>query len=426
MAYNSYTDSFALMSHKAYEAYKTENVSEFAKQFPDIYRKFEDMKFIIDDEIDEIARFRFDNRKATFKSETRFLMVYPTQNCNCKCWYCYENHIESKMHPNVIGSICKYVEKGIERKEFNTLHLTFFGGEPFMYFDDCVLPILKNIKEICDKYNIIFHCFFITNASLINEDIVVALKPYNPMFQITLDGDEHKHDKVRMEKTNNAPTYRRIIDALHYISKHITKKNHNVSNIVTIRINYDNQTLKNVDNIIADILDLDKSNFHVHLERVWQTSDSITSEQNTLLKEAIVKFAQAGFRVGCSTFGPRMHSCPAEVYDYAVINYNGLVYRCNGRNLTPETAEGRLLANGDIEWNEAKLHQRLSRATYENDKCLKCPMLPQCIGPCSQKQMEKGWGNIDDVCTINNLDTSLEEYLTLMFEIRNYLSQVSK
>ena len=63
MGYNSYTDSFMLMSHKAYEAYKTVKLSDFEKQYPDIYRKLEDMKFIVDDEIDEVARLRFDNRK---------------------------------------------------------------------------------------------------------------------------------------------------------------------------------------------------------------------------------------------------------------------------------------------------------------------------------------------------------------------------
>ena len=44
MGYNSYTDSFMLMSHKAYEAYKTVKLSDFEKQYPDIYRKLEDMK----------------------------------------------------------------------------------------------------------------------------------------------------------------------------------------------------------------------------------------------------------------------------------------------------------------------------------------------------------------------------------------------
>jgi uncharacterized protein len=48
-------------------------------------------------------------------------------------------------------------------------------------------------------------------------------------------------------------------------------------------------------------------------------------------------------------------------------------------------------------------------------------MLPQCMGPCSQKQLEKGWGNIEEVCSLNAIDISLEDYLTLDFEVRHLL-----
>lgn len=179
-------------------------------------------------------------------------------------------------------------------------------------------------------------------------------------------------------------------------------------------------------NIIKDIEDLDRKKIYIHLERVWQTRDSIDESQKELLKECIYKLAQNGFQVGHGVFGNKAFSCPAEVFNYAVINYNGLVYKCNGRTLTPETAEGELLSSGEIKWDQSKLVKRLSRTTFENDQCLKCPMLPKCMGPCSQKQMEAGWGNIKDICSMNSFDISIKDYLKLDFEIKYLLQRINK
>lgn len=40
---------------------------------------------------------------------------------------------------------------------------------------------------------------------------------------------------------------------------------------ITLRINYDNQTLLHIEEVIKDIVDIDRSHIRVHLERVWQT-----------------------------------------------------------------------------------------------------------------------------------------------------------
>jgi uncharacterized protein len=127
----------------------------------------------------------------------------------------------------------------------------------------------------------------------------------------------------------------------------------------------------------------------------------------------------SGFRVGHGIFGRRSYSCPAEICNYAIINYDGLVYKCNGRNLEKDKAEGVLLKDGNIQWENSYIVKRSSVATFENEKCLECKMLPQCMGLCSQKQLEHGWGNI----SLNAIDISLEDYLTLDFETKYIVEQ---
>ncbi len=226
---------------------------------------------------------------------------------------------------------------------------------------------------------------------------------------------------VRIGLPTKFPTFDKIISALKLICKYLSSENTSISRILTVRINYDNQTLNYTDEIIKELSELDRDKVFIHLERVWQTKSLVTLEQIERLKKTILKFSVAGFKVGHGIFGRRSNSCPAEVYNYAVINYNGLVYRCNGRTLTPQTAEGELLPDGTIEWKKDMLIKRLSRSTFENEKCLNCVMLPQCMGPCSQKQMENGWGNIEGICSLNVIDLSIEDYLTLDFEVRNLI-----
>lgn len=424
LCYNTFTDSYLAISVQAYNFFRENGIENFSKEFPSLYTRFVDLGFIIEEEFDELGTIRLNNKLKTFNSRDYFMMVYPTQDCNLKCWYCYENHIkDSFMSEDVQKSIVKHISVKIGRKEIDSLHLTFFGGEPFLNFDTIAYPLLEQIKTICDNASITLYTFFVTNGTLLSEDIILRLKNFHPMFQITIDGNREKHNKVRKYKSQSEGTFDLIIRSLNLISKNIISNNPNVLRNVTIRVNYDNRTLENIDDIIESIKDLDKNKFFIHLERVWQTKDKTDGHQNLLLKEAIRKLSSMGFRVGHGIFGKKAYSCPAEIFNYAIVNYDGLIYKCNGRNLIPEKAEGLLLSNGNIQWNNTYLIKRTSVATFENEKCLNCKMLPQCMGPCSQKQIEHGWGNVDEICSLDSLDISLDEYLTLDFETRYIIEQ---
>lgn len=50
--------------------------------------------------------------------------------------------------------------------------------------------------------------------------------------------------------------------------------------------------------------------------------------------------------------------------------------------------------------------------------CLACKMLPQCMGPCSQKCMERNWTNMESTCSLHAIDMSLEQYILLRCELK--------
>lgn len=79
------------------------------------------------------------------------------------------------------------------------------------------------------------------------------------------------------------------------------------------------------------------------------------------------------------------YACYADLYNEAVINYDGRVFKCTATNFENEKEDGVLNKNGNIIWDENYLAKRLAKAPFENSVCSKCKLLPVCFGSCSTK-----------------------------------------
>lgn len=417
--YNSFTDKFLGVSHTVVDCFnKSIDLELFQKQYPKIFDTLKERGFIVDDNFDELGEIRLRNKIRTFANRKLYIMIYPTQDCNLKCWYCYESHIkDSFMSKDIMERIVKIIQKKAEQNEFDSLLVGFFGGEPLLKFDIIAYPLAVKLKNISNKYAKEFNTFFVTNASLMTPELIIKLKDLNPYFQITLDGNRKKHNTVRIWKKDNAGTYDNIIQSIINISNNFENYISDGDRVITLRINYDNQTLKNVTDIISDLEKADKSKIIVHFERVWQTQKNVNEEQQQLLLDTMKSFLDNGFSITHGVFRRKDISCPAESSDFMIINYDGRLYKCNGRTLSPETKEGILTLNGEIQWDKNMQIKRMSQATFENEKCLKCKILPLCMGPCSQKLIEMG-GFKKEICSLNSIDISFEDYLSYVFEMR--------
>lgn len=419
VGFNTYRNMYIAIPKAVYDIYNEDSLDGLMNKYPNCYQRMRDAGFLIADDFDELASIRLRNKIECFASRAFQLMVFPTQDCNLKCWYCYETHKKNtKMSPDVMERIYLYVKNQLANNSFDSFQLSFFGGEPMLYFNEVVYPLASRVKELIESTGKQFVSFFVTNASLINKQTVDKLIKLNPRLQITLDGIKEKHDKVRIWKNSNAPTYDTIIKAV----KELAKKEELANFAITLRINYDNETLENLNELLNDLEGVDKTKLHVHFERVWQTAGSADNEQQTLLLNALRKFTEKGFVVDQGSFRQKNYSCPAESYNYAIINHDGTVHKCNGRTLTEESACGKIASTGQIEWDNNKIAKRTGLATFENPFCTKCKMLPLCMGPCSQKLMEMG-GFDNQICSMKSIDTNLNDYILQDFRAKCLIQQ---
>lgn len=106
-----------------------------------LYDLLSDGGFIIPKDNDELETIR-SYYKQSVEDKNYFLIVMSTLNCNFTCHYCTQNHIPSNMSPETVALIKKHLKYMIEVEKITSLHLDWFGGEPFLYFD-----IIKDLTE---------------------------------------------------------------------------------------------------------------------------------------------------------------------------------------------------------------------------------------------------------------------------------------
>lgn len=424
--YNSFSDKFLGISPDVAKLFSAPDAISILKtSYPSLFEQFSNLGYIIDDEFDELKQIEENYIKAKFESKQLYLMVFPTQDCNLKCWYCYESHkAGTRMSTSVIENIQKHIDTVLANGKYNSVRLGFFGGEPLLDFEKIAFPLAIKIKQICEKFNCSFASFFVTNASLMNEQMIHKLSLLNPYFQITLDGDKTRHDKIRIWKKDNGGTYDQIVASIRLLCLTINDSSFTDDPLITLRINYDNQTLEHISGLLDDLKGIDKAKVRIHFERVWQTRASVNEEQKDLLMKTFARFIKEGFIITHGVFRRKNIACPSDSNSFYIVNYDGSIHKCNGRTLNENTQEGVLSQTGEIHWNEDRYDKRMELTTYHNPNCMKCKMLPLCMGPCTQKMLEVG-GFSPEICSKHSIDVDIEEYLTSEFEMRYFLEYVA-
>jgi uncharacterized protein len=385
LAYNAFTDKYLLLEHMLYDmiqsAKASNNIMEIDEVHPAFYAALLDYGFIVEKDTDEIEKVRQLMQSVDNNDEFYRLIINPTMNCNFKCWYCYETHIkESKMDDETIDKTALFINNTLKNSpKIKNFFMSFFGGEPLLYYKKTVLPLLEKGNEIARKYGVGFSSDFTTNGFLITPEMIPEMQRLNvTAFQITFDGNREKHNMVRFVSQSRG-SYDDIMKNIFLLADNNFK--------VTVRVNYTEDNLDGLEEILDDLSGLgdeSRKNVNVTLQKVWQ-------EKNENLGEKVNSFMNLvkilGFATSHGILADNVrYSCYADKKNHATINYNGEVHKCTARDFSSDNKEGILTENGEIEWNQ-KYETRIT-AKLKNKPCLECAILPICGGGCSQKAME--------------------------------------
>jgi uncharacterized protein len=266
--------------------------------------------------------------------------------------------------------------------------LSFFGGEPLLYFNKVIKNLLISVSELCAAKNVQFSSSMTTNGLLINQEMLdICKKYYLHGFQITLDGNKEQHDKVRFLSEGRG-SFDKIVSNIKLAARNRLS--------VTVRINCSAVTMININDIMHEFDDLlveERQFLNFDLQKVWQETENVEAS----MTETRFLFKENGFFVNgiSGNTGSILNSCYADKRYQATINYNGEVFKCTARDFKDNSGEGRLSSNGEIVWND-KFEIRMN-AKFKNKPCMECAILPLCAGGCSQHALE---ANGQDYCVM--------------------------
>ena len=159
------------------------------------------------------------------KSDTAELHVtlLTTLQCNFACDYCFQgdhgdyNKFAEKMSLETAMRVGDWIERELDSVRPEKLTLMFFGGEPLLN-----LPVMYYLAErmwaASRARAVPMSITVITNGLLLTPDVVDHLEPYGLNgFKITLDGDQHTHDRMRPLRGGQG-TFDRIVENIRAVA----------------------------------------------------------------------------------------------------------------------------------------------------------------------------------------------------------------
>jgi uncharacterized protein len=346
-------------------------------------------RFVLDRDANELEYLKLRHMRAVF-ANTLHLIILPTLECNLSCWYCTQNHPPGRMNARTRQAIVRLAARRLEQ-DVGRVHLDWFGGEPLLCFDD-VFAISRDIKTRCADRNRGFDNSITTNASLITDEMIGGFDEIDlRTFQITLDGSQRTHDETKKLKSGRG-TYDRIIANIEALCERLAGV------CITLRVNYSDALLPGLqDSLIGCLSKTAKQRCHLSFQRIWQTVSGETGCADCI-QDQFASFTAAGYATPTDAFRPLIGTkCYVDRFNEVVVNWDGTIHKCTARNFSQPS--GELDDKGDITWLPTEV-LRYTRFPYENEVCLNCRVLPLCMGPCSQKFMDRGFRFTTDMCPL--------------------------
>ena len=119
--------------------------------------------------------------------------LMPTEGCNFRCPYCYEDHHAVSMTRDTLDRIEEYITAQAPR--YKQVILAWFGGEPTLC-KDTVLEVSNIVQNLQKQYGFHYAANMTTNGYLLNDKLFRQFYQAGiTSYQITIDG--WNHDKTR-------------------------------------------------------------------------------------------------------------------------------------------------------------------------------------------------------------------------------------
>lgn len=409
--YNSLSKQICKFNHEQFEYYK--NFAEHGNfNMPNNIKEncIKNGFFVlIDWDEDKIADFK---HLEDIMDSRLDLIIMPTEQCNFRCKYCYEEFKKGKMTPNVQEGLVKYIKKNIYKH--TALSVSWFGGEPLIA-TDVIENLSQKFIEICHMRSISYTSGMTTNGYNLTPEVLQTLLKYRVnTIQVTLDGNEQNHNRLKVLQ-NGMPTFKRVMDNLKYIRDYCDKQTINI----TIRTNVSFDLLDCLDEVIymySKEFGSDKRfSFFFRPVGDWGGDSVKELGQSVFKKEDYYKvydkIAHSGIQLNYKLYNAELTKnidvCYAARRHSYVVGSDGIVYKCSTIFNEPINRVGALLDNGKIIFDIDKIAKWTMLSVEKNENCSNCSIFGACHNSACIADQVRGKSEINCPHIKGNLDSIL-------------------
>jgi uncharacterized protein len=300
------------------------------------------------------------------------LILFPTEQCNFRCVYCYEDFEIGKMPRWLIDATKALIKNKIANLDY--LSLSWFGGEPLLA-KDVLFEIAEYSQLLAKQYDCKVSGDLTTNASLLDIKTLtklVELKQNN--FQISIDGDKESHDKTRLTHSGKGSfdkIWARLLDAAKTnldfnitLRIHITDLNH--ESVLKFCKRYD-ETLKSDSRFrlfFKEISNLGGDNQNV--------IESLTSKRSAkeLAKDLTNKYSEKSKKLDSQGH----YICYAGKPNSLAIRANGNLNKCTVALDDDRNTVGKINPDGTLTLNNERFSTWIKGFTTLDSWQMGCPL----------------------------------------------------
>ena len=307
-------------------------------------------------------------------AEYLHLVVLPTEACNFRCVYCYEDFQHKQMEPGVVRGIKGLLTSRAPRLE--TLHLSWFGGEPLLA-RGVIEDIMTHARELA-KANprLRLASEATTNGYLLTRPVAERhLDLGVTRYQISFDGPREWHDRKRV-LAGGRGTFDAIwrnLQAMRDLERDFR---------VTVRVHVDRENAA----VIPQFIDLcaaafgSDSRFEMFirgLSKLGGANDDTlavfeTADLDTALERLRSYALSRGLRL--LEFTEADNICYAARPGSYVVRANGDLNKCTVALKHPNNRVGRILEDGTVRVDAQMMLMWMRGLVSGSSAEMKCPM----------------------------------------------------
>ena len=381
---NTYTNELLAIDPKETSQWEFMLDNPNSNKYAQIREILVNKEIFLDDTIDEAARAELKYMEFAHSNKSLILTILPTEDCNFRCQYCYEEHNLGKMRETVVEGIKNFLKKNLYK--YDMLQVNWFGGEPLEALD-VIFDLSNFFISICSEQRKPYKASMTTNGYSLNADLFTKLYKLHILdYQITLDGLEKSHNYTRPHK-DGKNSYLQILTNLREIREKVKTRNATI----VIRTNITKSVMEGMDQHI-ELLQKEfgaDSRFGVIFKIAWSNEQGSafndtellhTGELHSVLNKCIGKQMRFPINRGqiCSANG----ICYAAYSNAFVFGADGTIYKCTVEYKKEINKVGQIKQNGELVIDKNKWAFWVTTPPFkgEYEKCSTCFFRPACMG----------------------------------------------